>query len=100
MIKKQKKTKQCYHNDICRWKRDRFSSEVKIIRGIVSIKILKKRFNEVIETNHQINMTSDHFVSSNNSFKSHLLSVPRCFQHCSSCANYGDSASVFNTRVM
>ena len=25
-----------------------------------------------IEANHQINMTSDNFVSSNNSFKSHL----------------------------
>ena len=29
------KTKQCCHNDICRWKRDSFSSEVKITRGIV-----------------------------------------------------------------
>ena len=30
-----RKTKQCYHNNICRWKRDSFSSEVKILRGIV-----------------------------------------------------------------
>ena len=26
------KTKQCYHNDICRWKRKSFSSEVEITR--------------------------------------------------------------------
>ena len=29
--------------DICRWKRDSFSSEVEITREIVWIKILKKR---------------------------------------------------------
>ena len=26
----------------------------------------------LIETNHQVNMTSDHSISSNKSFKSHL----------------------------
>ena len=35
------KTKQCYHDDICRWKRGSFSSKVEITRGIVWIKILK-----------------------------------------------------------
>ena len=32
----------------------------------------KKGLINLIKTNHQINMTSDNFVSSNNSFKSHL----------------------------
>ena len=31
----------------------------------------KKGLINLIEANHQINMTSDHSVSSNNSFKSH-----------------------------
>ena len=29
------KTKQCYHNDICRWKGDSFSSEVEITMVVV-----------------------------------------------------------------
>ena len=33
--KSRRKTKQCYHNGICRWKRDRFSNEVEIKMGIV-----------------------------------------------------------------
>ena len=33
--KNRKESKQCYNNDICRWKRDSFSSEVEITRGIV-----------------------------------------------------------------
>ena len=32
----------------------------------------KKDLMNLIETNHQINMTSDHSISNNNSFKSHL----------------------------
>ena len=52
-------------------KGDSFSSEIEITRGIVWIKILKKEnfkkdLMDLIETNHQINMTSDHSVSSNN----------------------------------
>ena len=52
-------------------KGDSFYSEVEITRGIFSIKIskkenLKKDLMNLIETNHQINMTSDHSVSSNN----------------------------------
>ena len=75
--KSSRKTKQFYDNDICRWKRGRFSCEVKIIRGIVCIKILKREIFKkdsmnLIETNYQTNMTCDHSVSSNNSFKSHL----------------------------
>ena len=47
------------------------------LQGIVWIKILKKEnFKEdllnLIETNHHINMTSDHYVLSNNSFQSFL----------------------------
>ena len=49
----------------------------------------------LIEANHQINMTSDHSVSRNDLFKSHLNAMSfNIFQHCSSCANHGDSASV------
>ena len=33
--KNRKKAKQCYHNNIYRWKMDRFSSEVEITRGII-----------------------------------------------------------------
>ena len=72
-----RKTKYCYHNDSCRWKRDSFSNEAEITTGTDWIKILKQRISlknlmNLIETNYHINMTSDHFVSSNNSFKSHL----------------------------
>ena len=38
ILRKKKKTeekrKYCYHSDICRWKRDSFSNEVEITRGI------------------------------------------------------------------
>ena len=30
-----RKTKQCYHNDICRWKKDSVPTEVETTRGIV-----------------------------------------------------------------
>ena len=74
--KRRRKRKQCYHNDVCRWKRDIFFSEVEITRGIVWIKIFKQKnfkndLMNLIETNQQV-MTSDYFVSSNNSFKSRL----------------------------
>ena len=70
--KNRMKTKQCYHNNACRWKRDSFSSEVEITKGILWIKICKKRILKkvlmnLIETNHQINMISDHSVPSNKS---------------------------------
>ena len=35
-------------------------------------KNFKKALINLIEANHQINMTSDNSVSSNNSFKSHM----------------------------
>ena len=41
-IRSRRKTEQCYYQDICSWKRDSFSSEVKITRRIVWLKILKK----------------------------------------------------------
>ena len=68
------KTKQCYHDDTCRWNTDSFSSEVEITKGIVWIKIFKKIIKDLmnlIETNHLINMTYDHSIWSNNSIKSH-----------------------------
>ena len=42
--KKAEEEKTGYHNDISRWKRDSFSSEVKIVRGIVWLKMLKRWF--------------------------------------------------------
>ena len=43
-------------------------------------KNLKKDLMNLIETNHQINMTSDHSISSNISFKSYLnAKVSTCF---------------------
>ena len=55
----------------------------------------------LIEANHQINMTSDHSVSSNDLFKSHLNVMSfTMFQHCSSCTKHGDAASVSVAREM
>ena len=55
-------------------------------------KNIKKDIINLIGTNHQINMTSAHFVSSNNSVKAiWMLRV---------CAKDGDSASVSVARVM
>ena len=60
--KPEEKSKQCYHNDICGWKRYSFSSKVEIRREIVWIKILKMSFEnyliDLIEANDQIKMTS------------------------------------------
>ena len=39
-----RRTKQCYHNDICRLTRDNFFSEVVIIREIVWKNMLKRKF--------------------------------------------------------
>ena len=72
MIKR--KIKERYHNDGKRdsffqwsynYKGDRLNKDIKKEK-------FKKYFMKLIETNHQINMTTDHSVSSNNSFKSHL----------------------------
>ena len=53
-----------------------FPKKVEITREIVLKNIKKEDFKKglinLIETIHQINMTSDNFVSSKNSFKSHL----------------------------
>ena len=60
--------------DICRWKRDSFSSEVEITTNRLNKAKKKEDFKKylmnLIETNHHINMTSDHSASSNNLFKS------------------------------
>ena len=53
----------------------------------------------LIEPNHQINMTSDPSVTSNNLFRNHLR-VSTCPWHCSSCAKLGDSTSVSVASVM
>ena len=53
-----------------------FPNQVEITREIVKKALQKENFKKdlmnLIETNHQMNMSSDHSVSSNNSFKSHL----------------------------
>ena len=49
-----------------------FSSEVEIRRGNIKQGNFKKYLINLIEKNHQIKMSSDHSISSNNSFKSHL----------------------------
>ena len=76
-MEKKRKTKPCYHEDICRWTRDSFSSEVENYKGNrlnkdVKKDNFKKDLMNLIEQKHPINMTPDHSVSSNNSFKSHL----------------------------
>ena len=61
---------------ICRWISDNLSNKVKITResleNILKEKKFLKKLINLIETNHQINMTSDHSVWNNISFKSHL----------------------------
>ena len=74
--KKPEEKQKVFPYDICRFKIYSFSSEVEIAREIVWINILKKEnFKKdsvnLIQTHHQINMTPDHSVSDNNSFKSH-----------------------------
>ena len=65
--RKKKKIKLCYHKDICRWKRDIFSMKLKLQgesfeKNVLKKIILKKDLMNLIETNHQINMTFDHSV--------------------------------------
>ena len=60
-----------------------FFSEVEITRGRL-IKILKKEnfrkdLMNLLDTNHQINITSDHSVSGNNLYKRHFYAKE--FQH-------------------
>ena len=104
--KKQIKKRQCYHTDISWWGRNSFSSEVKITRGVVWIKIFKKwnlkiDLINLTETNHQINMTSGHPVSSNDSFKMHLNAKSfKMLLHCRSCAKQADCVLVSVARVM
>ena len=70
--------------DICRWKRDSFSSEVEITTNRLNKAKKKQDFKKylmnLIETNHHINMTSDDSVSSNNFLKAfRMLRVSKCF---------------------
>ena len=70
--KNRRKTKLCYHNEMFTWKRDSFSSEVGILNKDIKKENFRKYPMNLIETNRHINMTSDHSVSNNTSFKSHL----------------------------
>ena len=51
---------------------------------------------DLIETNQQINITSENSVSSNTSFKKHLnaKSFKMFWEDCSSCAKHDATASV------
>ena len=109
--KNRRKINQYYHNEICTWKRDSFSSEIEITRGNRLNKDIKKEnFRKcpinLIETNHQINMTSDHSVSSNMSFKSHfnaksfnmilIIMLPSVFEKHKTCLNRTKSLLIVN----
>ena len=75
--KKNRKTKQCYREDICRWNRGRFFNEVENYQGNRLNKDIKKEnfkkdLMNLIDKNPPINITPDHSISTNNLFKSHL----------------------------
>ena len=68
--KNKRKTEQCYYKDICSWKRDSFSSEVEKKKGNhlnkdIKEKSFEKDLTNLTETNYQIIVTSEHFISSN-----------------------------------
>ena len=69
-----KKTEE--NRDICRWKKESFTSKVEITRNLLNKDIKKENFKknlmDLIEKNYQISMTSDQSVSSNNLFKRFL----------------------------
>ena len=60
IIQNRRKTKQRYHDDICKWKRDSFPSDVEIRRGIFLKENFQKELMNLTDTNYQINMTSEH----------------------------------------
>ena len=67
--KNKRKTKQCFHDDICTWNRDSFSREVENYKGNRLHKDIKKEnfktdLINLVEKNHPINML-DHTVDSN-----------------------------------
>ena len=71
------------------------------LNKVIKKENFKKELTNLIETNHQINMTSDHSVSSNNSFKSHLKAkIFSMFLTPSKLCAAHDSASVSVARVM
>ena len=75
--KKNRKTKQCYREEICRWNRGRFSNKVENYQGNRLNKDIKKEnfkkdLMNLIDKNPPINITPDHSISTNNLFKSHL----------------------------
>ena len=57
---------------------------------------------DLIETNHQINITSENSVSSNTSFKKYFnaKSFKMFWEYCSSCGKHDAAASVSVARVM
>ena len=73
--KLRRKKKLPYYNNICRCKRDSFLVKLKLQRSSFYLKkyvkkyIFLKKLINLIQTNRQINMISDHSVSTNNSFK-------------------------------
>ena len=57
---------------------------------------------DLIETNHQINITSENSVSGNTSFKKDLnaKSFKMFWEYCSSCAKHDAAASVSIARMI
>ena len=78
--KNRRKTKQCYHNIYVDGKGTVFQVKLKL-RGTlfylnkhIKKEIFKKIWMNLVQANHQINMTSDHSVWSNNFYKSQVSS--------------------------
>ena len=104
--KNRRKTKLCYHNEMFTWKRDSFSSEVGILNKDIKKENFRKYPMNLIETNYQINMTSNHSVASNMSFKSQLnaksfnmilsIMLPSIFGKYETCLNNTKSLLIVN----
>ena len=82
-----------YDCGVCRWKKDSFPMKLKLEWKSLKKKKenIEKDVMDLIETNNQINMTSENFLSSNISFKKHLnaKSFNIFWEYCSNCAKIG-----------
>ena len=83
-----------YDHVVCKWKRDSFPMKLKLEwKSFFFFKKenIEKDVMDLIETNNQINMTSENFLSSNISFKKHLnaKSFNIFWEYCSNCAKIG-----------
>ena len=83
-------------------KRKLFPMKLKLEENRLKKDCKKKDVVLLFETNHQINMTFEHFASSNTSFKKHLnaKSFKMFWKYWSSCAKHYAAGSVSVARVM